>query len=92
MLSRRRKAADPNSNPKPRRKALVRRRRMTVFIHVAEALICFAVLGGIGYAFTEYVTASPRFKVSSLQIEGIQALSPLALTSVTTSVSKPYSR
>ena len=67
---------------KPRRRALVRRRRVTSIIHVTEALICFAVLGGIGYGFTQYVTDSPRFKVRSLQIEGVSALSPEAVRAV----------
>jgi cell division protein FtsQ len=77
--ARRRTASSPKTSQKPaappRRKALVRRRRLATLAHAVQALVCFALLGGIGYAFTEYMKESPRFKVSSLQIEGLEVLS-----------------
>ena len=66
----------------PRRKALARRRRIGSIVQVVEALICFAVLGGIGYAFTQYLSDSERFKVSRLQIEGTELLEPASIRAV----------
>ena len=49
----------------------MRRRRV---VHMIEAGICLAVLGGFGYAFVQYAQGSSDFRVRRVAIDGLRYL------------------
>ena len=57
--------------PVRRRTSWRKRRRIRLFF---EALACLLALGGIGYSFTNYVSASPRFQIKRVTVEGAYVL------------------
>lgn len=74
--------ADDNSplpDPRPRRRRAPRPRRKRMLMHGLELLICVVVLGGIAFAFADYVLESDRLQVKRIRIDGTRVLSPEAI-------------
>ena len=63
-----------------RRTSRPRRRRGPIYLLVA--VVFFGALGGMGYAFNNYVNESPRFQVKSVRVEGANALREAAVLEV----------
>ena len=56
------------------RRRPARRRRHGSLLYLIEAIVCFAALGGIGYAVSDYVIASPHFHAKTVLIDGANVL------------------
>ncbi len=56
------------------RRGALRQRRRRMFLVGLRLIALFALIAGLGHAFTQYMKESPRFTVKRIQVEGVHAL------------------
>ncbi|HEX71686.1 MAG TPA: FtsQ-type POTRA domain-containing protein, partial [Candidatus Hydrogenedentes bacterium] len=56
------------------RRGALRQRRRRMFLVGLRLIALFALIAGLGHAFTQYMKESPRFTVKRIEVEGVHAL------------------